>query len=359
MAIAACLFGTAHCVGAPIDGQRVYHSGHITLYADPIYDVCDGSIDNGERFVLRTAEYLGVPPPDLIDFHLYSVPVGQIPGCGSWACTLGTTVVSGEWVHRHELVHAVALSWGHPPAFLLEGLAEALGPVAFDPYPNYRLQPSNRHYRLEDNLESIGFGSDFDAHGLQGYFAAADFVRYVIHVYGIDALHNWYGSLAYLSDALTTRQEFIRATGVPLDQALAEWRASPVDTDRRAPQMLQPLECYAPNVEVSSPETFEATHRLSRCSTNRFYPDHTGYGRDAINVTHAGQYEMSFDGPLPDGLEIEPCDRVTGSGSRAFGNSTIRLAEGRYYIAVTRNFDGGPLSLPSITVHWTLRRIGD
>lgn len=101
---------------------------HIVVAADPELDLCAGSLAQMDEFVVRVAREFSIAPPEgserLQFYWLASTDFFSRTPCDEsfTACARRPgTVYSKAAPFNHELVHAVAYAFGHPPLILCGG----------------------------------------------------------------------------------------------------------------------------------------------------------------------------------------------------------------------------------------------
>lgn len=237
----------------PIANERVIRGRFIVVHAERDAAFCDRSTEEADDYIEQTSRFLGIEPRP-IDYYLYgstrfnctvaSRP-GDIPPGVAAACALRSqrAVMTRQWFHQHEVAHVIAQGWGtDAPSIFEEGLATMLA------YPRNVDEWSfvDRAARIEDNLDSWTFAAVAADERLRLYEASAEFLRFVLDRFGVATLRRWYESVDNLSSADHTREQFARATGISLDEALRQWRASPrVNSNQKH---LRLVECAQPRV---------------------------------------------------------------------------------------------------------------
>ncbi len=271
------LVAVAACSPPDIPGAVVSRGRHVELHAAPTLPVCDEALTVADSYLEALGDLLDTPVPE-VTYYLYDGEVSgcRITGLEAADCTSGHTVYAARWPHFHELVHTVTDSWGRPPAFLVEGLAEGLG----SPYP--QLTPDQRASAALE-LDTVAFyASDAVAH----YQVAADFAVYLLARFGARAYRQLSEDLLYLTDSVTLHATFQRVTGVALDDVIADWRtAEPAHV--RLP--LDDARCHGPAIAPSAADTWSSTATLS-CASAR-YVDETVYY--SIEPATPGWYSLA------------------------------------------------------------------
>jgi hypothetical protein len=236
----ALLVMLAACGGGDIPGAVVSRGRHIELHAAPELAVCSQSIAHVDDFIDAASAYLDEQPP-IVTYYLYDGEVAGgcriiAQGDEAFDCAHGTTVYAGIWPHYHEVVHAVIASWGRPPAFLVEGIAEGMG--GFYPY----LTPSQRQ-TAELEVDSVAF---YASNAVKHYIAAADFAVYLLDRFGAPRIRTLSRSMLYLDDSIAIHRAFSDVLGVELDDLIADWHASAAVDARFLPRSVS--RCSSPSV---------------------------------------------------------------------------------------------------------------
>ncbi|MFV8750664.1 hypothetical protein ACNOYE_08930 [Nannocystaceae bacterium ST9] len=197
------------------DLPPVQVEGEILTYAAD-EDICDGTVEYGERWMKAVGTRLGISPDELRPTTYYRVSQDEaFDRCGAPGCA---RVIDGEVrifapgiLNKHELVHAVHLSaWPRRRPLLTEGLAMLL-------------DDSNRSQFVEFDQ----FGFDVDAAIEQAraadesYVVGVWIVHWVIARHGFDAFRDFWHADTKNGSAEEFRALFEQHFGESLDTMLA------------------------------------------------------------------------------------------------------------------------------------------
>ena len=223
----------------PMIEDAVHIDGvHVDVEYDPELPICAASVERADRFVVAVAELFDTAVPD-ITVHLYENATGCEPVAGhATDCASDREVWAISWIQYHELVHAVTYELGAPPAFLREGLAEALGNAT-------ELLGAGERRTAAVPVDSVDF---YAGHPEAAYRAARDFSVYLMARFGVPAYRELYRSLLGLADPVTVRATFARVLDARLDDVIAAWRSWIPDAEATSGLPLSRLACDAPVV---------------------------------------------------------------------------------------------------------------
>lgn len=328
---------------ARIANERVLRGRWVTLHTESTVDVCESSVAVADAFVERVSDYLGVPPAP-IDYYLYGSTFYSCRSAanadpriaargGNCAFRSRRAVMASTFFNQHEVAHVIAQGWGgDAPALLEEGLATMIA----GSIPTTGAIES-RAARIEDNLDSYTFvAQPFDQY-LQQYESMASFLRFVERRFGVAALRRWYSSVDNLTPARETREQFARATGVALDQVIADWRAQP--NERTDASHLRLVECAsASDVRALDRASFDGTFACRAYG----YGASTGARSETVEVEQSGWYSLSIASDTTMTATVDDC-AATGplwtmdvSGGTAGNTSLVWLDRGRHLLEFTR-----------------------
>jgi hypothetical protein len=318
VAVAACM--------PEIDDAVVVRGRHVTVHADPAIPVCAEAVAVADRFVEDTAAMLGVAPRP-IDYYLYDGPTGCDSGqYVDSSCVLDRTVYANQWIHFHELVHAVDDT--HPPALFVEGIAEAL---------SIRSEAARATTLSREDAQLVLESPRFRASEPHAnYLIAGDFVRYLIERYGVTRYRALARALGSLADAITIRQTFARVYPVSLDEVIAGWRA----TSPTASTLVVPVDlvtCADPIAPIA-PETWEIRDpgtsgcRSGVTSGGTVYVQHPR--RHGFEVTEPGVFVVTLADDAGRKAIVRACSGVEHQTPIATGFTALVLGAGRHAIDV-------------------------
>lgn len=177
-----------------------------------------------DGFIADTAARLGVAPPDIeYDFEQ---DLRDSRGCagGGFTDPVSRRVVAQEFPHHHELVHAVSLSVGLPPAFFAEGLAEALSPR-----PDFLCYPNESLAIPLSWLDTRTLRGVYSAEGSQYhsvYSAAGAFTRLMLRDFGFEKYLDFYRTVSHFADLIEVRRAFVGFVGITIEQAIERTRST-------------------------------------------------------------------------------------------------------------------------------------
>jgi hypothetical protein len=215
-----CGSGTSEEQDLPDD--RLWESEHFRYHTRQGDEACEAVLESLERHFELMRGYLGFNWPEgrKVDYYKFrdDADFHRSSGCpaDAAACARGSSVLSPETVHEHELIHAYLAPLGLPPAFFAEGAASVLacstaGEVA-----------AVRPWR---DVVGLPYADDDRA-----YYEGPWFAGYLLHQYGPGPFLEFYGNLSY--QAASTAEiaaTFESSYGETLD---AVWDAALADGSR-------------------------------------------------------------------------------------------------------------------------------
>ena len=209
-----------------IEGERV------TYFFDRGHAPCPAAIQEIDDLVDALDRDLDLDLPS--DFRIKYFHIDdqglRTEHCGQAveACTRGLDVFSADWVHRHEVFHAVLNHSGGAPPLFNEGFAGLVdcGPHRFSGRETSREPPIERALSEPqwDNLSGDVSGPVRDA--------AESYMRFVVETEGLGRVANFLRASNNLDDQATVRARFAEHIGGDIDQSIARWRASEIDLGR-------------------------------------------------------------------------------------------------------------------------------
>jgi hypothetical protein len=187
-------------------------SGRVRLHYEPESPPCSGAAAYLDSVLARQASFLGVVPPQRVDYHFRPSWDNTPCGPGAEGCTDSVTgeIWSQRPDHVHELVHA--LRPGAGASFFTEGEAVALGGPDIDVPPNDDVA-----------IDTVIAEPDLP---LSHYALAGDFVSFLLSRDGPKPLGRLLDSVPHGGSALEIRAAFAAEYGQSLDQALVDRAAS-------------------------------------------------------------------------------------------------------------------------------------
>lgn len=209
---------------------------------------CGDTLDDLERHFETMRAFFGFPWAAGSRIHYWrfaDVFALQATGvCGPQlpACASGLAVYSTETLHEHELVHTYLAPLGHPPAFMVEGLAEL---VTCDyPPPTDGLEAAALVAALPSDWARLATWTTADdwEHSAPLYRLSAELARFLIDQFGVARVTDYYASASPSSDAAAVDAEFQAAFGLTLLEALT----SALGRTLRDGPCLRPFACGAP-----------------------------------------------------------------------------------------------------------------
>ncbi len=197
------------------DLPPVQARGEFLSYADDD-DVCDGTVEYGERWMLAVAARLGISPEEILPTTYYRLSLadaaeqcGGGQGCAR-VVDSEIRIFAPTILNKHELVHAVHLSaWPRRRALLTEGLA-----MLFD--DQYRVQ---FEWFEEFDLDTLNEQEDSE---IETYLAGAWIVYWIVERHGIDAFRDFWYADTKEGNAEEFRALFEQHFGESLDTMLAD-----------------------------------------------------------------------------------------------------------------------------------------
>ncbi len=180
-------------------------------------DVCDGTVEYGERWMLAVAARLGISPDEILPTTYYRLdPEDAKERCGAPGCTRRSegevSIFDATLLNKHELVHAIQLSaWPRRRPLLVEGLAMAFDDDGLDPF----VWSDQFSADLDEQIEK-------DHAELDTYFVGAWIVYWVVQRHGVDAFRTFWYADTEGSSAEEFRVLFEQHFGESLDAMLAD-----------------------------------------------------------------------------------------------------------------------------------------
>ncbi len=237
-ALLTCLALVA-CSTAPepetFSDEVVFESEHFRLHAHAgDTNACSSSTSDLEAHFSALRDLLGFawPSGQRIEYRLYSSQSDfeQHAPCSGVlhtdACARDNRVYTTRPVHEHELIHAYLAGVGHPPSYMVEGIADLLS-CDYPPWTAPRAEEARTRLSTIDWQSLAQWAPASDRNG-DDYQLSAELVRTLLDRFGVQAVLAYYANAPATSNASAVNADFESAfkSGMAdlLQQALAENR---------------------------------------------------------------------------------------------------------------------------------------
>lgn len=216
---------------------------HVQIAVDPELTPCGDLVGHMDAYVAWLAGVWGVPPPsgdEVINYYWLDhagFAARTICVADAGGCSIDGDVYATMAPLDHELVHALALRFGLPPSFFIEGLAVA-----------YQAPPYTTHI---DPATAADVLAAFETHEFgflpaELYPLAGAFVAFVIERHGIAKFLAVYSQLRFLDGRGRVSRVFSAVFGESFEEAAAAFERENVRHCGAAGFDIARFECEAP-----------------------------------------------------------------------------------------------------------------